>query len=55
MDLDLLGNGAADLLDQMQAKADENYTLAIGICQSPETVSPLLLARFDQIIVNHPI
>lgn len=55
MDLDLLGNSAADVLDQIQAEATENCTFAIGICQSPETIPALLLNRLDQLIVNHSI
>lgn len=55
MDLDLLGNDASNLLDEIQCETAENCTLAIGICQSPETVSAVLLDRLDQLIVRQSI
>lgn len=55
MDLDLLGQSAHAILDHVHANSDGNYTLTIGICHSPETLSSILLNRLDQLIVNHSI
>ncbi len=55
MDLDLLGLGASDILNQIRQSSPINCTLAIGLCKSPEPLSPLLLEQFDQLIVNYSI
>lgn len=55
MDLDLLGQGASAILNQIRQSSPDNCTLAIGLCKSPEPLSPLLLERFDQLIVHHSI
>ena len=55
MDLDLLGHGASTILDKVREASSENYTMAIGICKSPEPLPPLLLQRLDQLIVHHAI
>lgn len=52
MDLDLLGQSAGTILDKVKDNAAENYTITIGICKSPEPLSPLLLQRLDQLIVH---
>ncbi len=55
MDLDFLGHAANIILDKVKETSSGNYTMAIGICKSPEPLSPLLLERLDQLIVHHAI
>jgi ActR/RegA family two-component response regulator len=55
IDLDLLGQSANLILDQVKEKTSDSYTLTIGICKSPEPLPTLLLDRFDQLIVHHAI
>jgi CheY-like chemotaxis protein len=55
MDLDLLGHSATEILDKVKETSHDHYTMAIGICKSPEPLSPLLLGRLDQLIVHSAV
>lgn len=55
MDLDLLGHSATEILDKVKETSRDHYTMAIGICKSPEPLSPLLLGRLDQLIVHSAV
>jgi DNA-binding NtrC family response regulator len=55
MDLDWLDHSANAILDMVKETSIENCTMVIGICKSPEPLSPLLLERLDQLIVHHAV
>jgi DNA-binding response OmpR family regulator len=54
MDLDLLGQSARSVLDKVRKNNKEQISV-IGVCQSPEPLSPDLLNQLDQLIINHAI
>lgn len=55
IDLDLLGQSANLILDQVKEETSNTHTLAIGVCKNPEPLPDLLLNRLDQLIVHHSI
>jgi len=55
MDLDLLGDTAHEVLDQINVSTSENCTLIIGLCENPEPLSPSLTGRLDQLMLHHSI
>jgi len=55
MDLDLLGDTAHDVLDQINVSTSDNCTLIIGLCENPEPLSPALANRLDQLVLHHSI
>lgn len=55
LDLDLLGDTAHDVLDQVSVSTSDNCTLIIGLCESPEPIAPALAQRLDQLVLHHSI
>jgi len=55
MDLDLLGDAAHDVLDQINISTSDHCTLIIGLCENPEPLSPALTGRVDQLMLYHSI